>query len=171
MLLLAILLLFIIVPVVEIWLILEVAELLGGGTRGMALTLLVLIIDSLIGAVLVRYQGRAAWDEFRTTLDAGKVPAREVVSGGYVLVGSTFLLLPGFLSDAVGVLFLAPPSRRFLTNRTLAFLKRRITVFPGGADSGMRDFARSNQPPRTGHSRDEAKNESEADKPQVNSSN
>ena len=60
MVLLAILLLFIIVPVVEIWLILEVAELLGGGTRGMVLTLLVLIIDSLIGAVLVRYQGRAA---------------------------------------------------------------------------------------------------------------
>lgn len=171
MILLGLLLLFIVVPIVEIWLILEVAQLLGGGTRGFVLTMIVLLLDSLLGAVLVRYQGRAAWDDFRSSLDAGKVPAREVVSGGFVLVGSTFLLLPGFLSDIVGVTFLAPPTRRLLTNRTIAFLKRRITVFPGGADSGMRDFARSNQPPRTGQSADEAKNQTQTSKPQVETSN
>lgn len=171
MILLGILLLFIVVPVVEVWLIIEVSQLLGGGTRGLLLTLLILIVDSVIGAVLVRYQGRSAWDEFRATLNAGRLPGREVVSGGYVLVGSTFLLLPGFLSDTVGVIFLLPPTRRMLTSRTLSFLKRRITVFPGGADSGMRDFARSNQPPRTGQSADGAKNQTETAKPQVETSN
>lgn len=146
--LLAILALFIIVPLVEIWLILEVTALLGGGTQGLALTIAILLIDSMIGAVLVRNQGRAAWQELRTTLNAGKMPAKEAVSGGFVLVGSTFLLLPGLLSDIVGVIMLLPITRRPLTTRAIAFLKRRIILFPSGADSGMRDFARSNQPPR-----------------------
>lgn len=148
MLLIAILALFIIVPLVEFWLILEVAQLLGGGAQGLALTIALLLIDSVIGALLVRYQGRAAWDQFRSALDSGKIPTKEVVSGGFVLVGSTFLLLPGFLSDIVGVTMLLPLTRRPLTNRTIALLKRRIILFPSGADSGMRDFARSNQPPR-----------------------
>lgn len=148
MLLIAILALFIIVPLVEIWLILEVAQLLGGGSQGLAWTIAILLIDSMIGAVLVRDQGRAAWLELKATLSDGKMPAKEAVSGGFVLVGSTFLLLPGFLSDFVGVIMLLPATRRPLTNRTIAFLKRRIILSPSGADSGMRDFARSNQPPR-----------------------
>lgn len=148
MLLIAILALFIVVPLVEIWLILEVAQLLGGGTQGLAWTIAILLIDSMIGAVLVRNQGRTAWLELRGTINAGRLPTKEAVSGGYVLVGSTFLLLPGFLSDIVGVIMLLPVTRRPLTNRTIAVLKRRIILFPAGADSGMRDFARSNQPPR-----------------------
>lgn len=146
MLLLAILALFIVVPLVEIWLILEVAQLLGGGTQGLALTIAILLIDSLIGAVLVRYQGRSAWVEFRQAVGDGRVPASEVVSGGFVLVGSVFLLLPGFLSDILGVLMLIPITRKPMSKRAIDVLKRRIILFPAGADSGMRDFARSNQP-------------------------
>lgn len=171
MLLLAILALFIIVPLVEIWLILEVAQLLGGGTQGLALTIAILLIDSMIGALLVRYQGRSAWNELRTSLDAGRVPAKEVVSGGFVLVGSTFLLLPGFLSDIVGITMLLPVTRRPLTNRTIAFLKRRIIMFPNGADSGMRDFARSNQPPRRSSERADPPKSASTPPDQVKSSN
>lgn len=142
------LLLFIAVPVIEVWLILEVAQLLGGGTRGLVLTFVVLIVDSLIGALLVRQQGRSAWLEFRGALNAGKIPGNEVVSGGFVLVGATFLLLPGFLSDFVGVLLLIPITRKPLAGWMTSLLRRRITVFPANADSGMRDFAHSDQPRR-----------------------
>lgn len=146
MMLFLLLLIFIAVPVIEVWLILEVAELLGGGTRGLVLTMLVLVVDSLIGAVLVRYQGRAAWVEFRDALSSGKIPGNEVVGGGFVVVGATLLLLPGFLSDAVGVLFLIPPTRKPLTRWTIRLLQRQITIIPGSADSGVRDFAHSDQP-------------------------
>lgn len=170
-LLVAILALFIVVPLVEVWLILEVAHLLGGGTQGLALTIVILLIDSMIGALLVRYQGRTAWNELRSTLNDGRVPAKEVVSGGFVLVGSTFLLLPGFLSDIVGITMLLPLTRRPLTNRTIALLKRRIIMFPNGADSGMRDFAHSNQPPRRSSDRADPPKSASTPPDQVKSGN
>src|SRR5262245_42877574 len=104
--------LFICVPIVELWLILQVAELLGGGASGAALTIALLIADSLLGAWLVRSQGRTVWREFSEALNAGKMPAREAVNGGFVILGGTLLLLPGFLSDIVGIAMLAPPTRK-----------------------------------------------------------
>ncbi|MGB1583584.1 MAG: FxsA family protein [Solirubrobacterales bacterium] len=145
---LLLLLLFIAVPVIEVWLILEVAQLLGGGSRGLGLTLVVLVVDSLIGALLVRHHGRSAWSELRGAINAGRIPGNEAVNGGFVLIGATFLLLPGFLSDFAGVLFLIPVTRKPMAGWMFSFLRRRITVFPTNADSGMRDFAYSDQPRR-----------------------
>lgn len=144
--------LFICVPILELWLILQVAELLGGGASGAALTIALLIADSLLGAWLVRSQGRTVWRDFSNALNAGKMPAREGVNGGFVILGGTLLLLPGFLSDIVGIAMLVPPTRKVFGGWVLNFVSRRVRVGftgqTGPADSGMRDFAHSDQPRR-----------------------
>ncbi len=139
---------FIVVPIFELWLILQVAELLGGGATGAALTILLLIADSLFGAWLLRSQGRSVWGELRTTLDAGKLPAREVLNGGFVVIGGVLLITPGFLSDILGFSMLLPPTRKFFVSRAYSFIAKRVRLATGYADIGVRDFARSEQPRR-----------------------
>lgn len=106
------LLAFIVVPLLELWIISAVAariELLP--------TLALLLLVSVVGAWVVKREGRAAWNRFRDALGQ-RVPAVEVVDGALVLVGGTLLLTPGFLTDAVGLLLVMPPSRA-LVNRAV----------------------------------------------------
>lgn len=142
--------LFIVVPVVELWLILQVGEMIG-----VMPTILLLLLDSLLGAWLVKSQGGVVWRNFRRTADAGRIPANEAVDGFLVILGGTLLLVPGFLSDIVGILLIAPPSRKLLRSRVVKFgMGRTRATFMGGAfneqrvadDTGMRDFAHSDQP-------------------------
>lgn len=139
--------LFIAVPVIELWLILQVGEMIG-----VLPTILLLLLDSLLGAWLVKSQGGAVWRNFRAAVDAGRIPANEAVDGFLVIMGGTLLLLPGFLSDIVGIILIAPPSRKLLRSRVVKFgLGRTRATFMGGFvadDTGMRDFAHSDQPRR-----------------------
>lgn len=139
--------LFIVVPVIELWLILQVGEMIG-----VMPTILLLLLDSLLGAWLVKTQGGAVWRNFRRTVDAGKIPANEAVDGFLVIMGGTLLLVPGFLSDIVGILLIAPPTRKVLRSRVVKFgMGRTRATFMGGFvadDTGMRDFAHSDQPRR-----------------------
>lgn len=138
--------LFIVVPFFELWLILWVADnVFGGGTTGVALTVGLLIVDSLIGAWLLRSQGRSVWRQFRETLNAGRLPAREVIDGGFVIVGGVLLLTPGFLSDIVGLLMLIPPTRRIFGGWVMMLLSTRVTLAFKLADTGLRNFPRSNR--------------------------
>lgn len=145
---------FIVVPIFELWLILQVAELLGGGASGAMLTIALLIADSLLGAWLLQSQGRNVWKELKTSLNAGKLPAREVINGGFVIVGGVLLITPGFLTDILGILMLAPPTRAAFGNWTFAFVSRRVRLATGFTDTGVRDFPRSSQPRRPADQRD-----------------
>src|SRR6266511_1887149 len=98
--------LFILVPIAEIYVIIQVGQAIGA-----LWTILLLIADSIIGARLLSWQGRRAWVRFQEALAAGRVPHREVLDGVLIIVGGAFLLTPGFISDAVGLLLLIPPSR------------------------------------------------------------
>ena len=71
------------------------------------------IADSILGALLLRSQGRAAWRRFNEALAAGRVPAREVLDGVLVIFGGALLITPGFITDIVGMLFCCcrPPAR------------------------------------------------------------
>jgi UPF0716 protein FxsA len=140
------LVIMIVVPIFELWLILQVAELLGGGATGAMLTIALLIADSLLGAWLLQSQGRSVWSELKATLNSGKLPAREVINGGLVIVGGVLLITPGFISDIFGLLMLAPPSRKVLGDWVFAFAARRVRLATEFADTGVRDFPRSNQP-------------------------
>jgi UPF0716 protein FxsA len=118
----ALFLLFIIVPLAELYVILQVAELLGGGVTGALLTIALLAADSVLGTLLLRSQGRAVWRRFNLALSEGRMPHREVIDGVLVIAGGALLLTPGFLTDIAGVLMLLPPSRAAIRG----FLVRRL---------------------------------------------
>jgi len=98
--------LFIVVPIAEIYVIIKI-----GGLIGVLPTIALLILDGFLGAALLRSQGRAVWRRFNEALAAGRIPAREVFDGAMVIFGGALLMTPGFITDVVGLLFLIPPSR------------------------------------------------------------
>ena len=98
--------LFVLVPIAEIYVIIQVGQEIGA-----LWTVLILIADSLIGARLLGWQGRRAWAAFQTAMAQGRVPHREVLDGVLIILGGAFLLTPGFITDAVGLLLLIPPTR------------------------------------------------------------
>lgn len=137
---------FIVVPFVELWLILWVTDnVFGGGKTGAALVIALLIGSSLLGAFLLRSQGRAVWGQFRETLDAGRLPAREVIDGMFVIVGGVLLMTPGFISDVFGLMMLLPPTRRVFGGWAMMLLSTRVTLAFKLADTGLRNFPRSNR--------------------------
>ena len=112
----ALALLFLLVPVAELYVIYKVGDAIGIGW-----TFLLLAADSVIGSLLLRSQGRAVWRKFNAILAEGRVPHREVVDGVLVIFGGAFLITPGFITDVVGLALLLPPTRaifrRFLIRR------------------------------------------------------
>jgi UPF0716 protein FxsA len=120
--------LFITVPLAELYVILQVAELLGGGVGGALLTIGLLALDSLLGSLLLRSQGRAVWRRFNQALAEGRMPHREVVDGVLVIAGGALLLTPGFLSDIAGVLMLLPPTRAAIRRLVVRRLGARIVL-------------------------------------------
>jgi len=118
------LVLFIAVPIVELYVIIQV-----GGAIGVLPTLALLVVDSFLGAALARSQSRVAWERFNRALAEGRVPGREVFDGAMIIVGGTLLLTPGFLTDIVGLALLIPPTRA-LVRRLLA---RSVTKRAGVA--------------------------------------
>jgi UPF0716 protein FxsA len=113
----ALALLFLLVPIAELYVIIQVGEAIGLGW-----TVVLLIADSVLGSLLLRIQGRAVWRRFNEALAQGRVPHREVVDGVLVIFGGALLLTPGFLTDIVGVSFLLPPTRAIIRR----FLIRRL---------------------------------------------
>jgi len=99
-------LLFIVVPLVELYVIIQVGQAIG-----VWWTLALLVADSVAGSVLMRSQGRAAWRRFQAALAEGRMPGREVLDGVLVIFGGAFLLTPGFVTDVLGAILLVPPTR------------------------------------------------------------
>jgi UPF0716 protein FxsA len=114
---------FIAVPIAEIYVIIQVGEAIGPW-----LTVLLLAADSVIGSLLLRSQGRRVWARFRETLQRGELPHREVVDGVLVIFGGAFLITPGFLTDILGFLLLIPPTRSLFRRGLQRRLERRTAV-------------------------------------------
>jgi UPF0716 protein FxsA len=112
--------LFLLVPIAELYVIDKVAEAIGIGW-----TLALLVADSVLGAWLLRAQGRAVWRRFNDILAQGRIPHREVVDGVLVIFGGAFLITPGFLTDIVGVLLLLPPTRAVIRRLLVRRIGRR----------------------------------------------
>ncbi|MDX6624391.1 MAG: protein FxsA [Solirubrobacterales bacterium] len=116
-------LLFIVVPIVELYVIIQV-----GGLIGLWPTLALLLLDAILGSMLLRHQGRGAWRRFNEALAQGRFPGTEVVDGLLIVIGGTLLLAPGFLTDIVGLLFLIPPTRAVVRAVLKRFTIGRFTV-------------------------------------------
>lgn len=116
-------LLFLVVPFVELLLIVKV-----GQTIGVLNTFALLVVVSAIGAWLVKREGFGVFRRAVARINAGEVPARELLDGVLILFAGALLMTPGFLSDLMGILLLLPPVRQALRGRTLRFLARRAKV-------------------------------------------
>lgn len=104
-----ILIALLLVPIAELFVIVQIA-----GEIGVVPTLLLLVVVSVAGAWLLKQQGMATWRRLQETLARGEMPTSEVVDGAMILFGGALLLTPGFLTDAVGLLLLLPPTRASL---------------------------------------------------------
>jgi UPF0716 protein FxsA len=132
---LLLILLFIVVPIAEIYVIIQVGQAIGA-----LWTVLLLIADSIIGARLLTWQGRSAWRRFQDAVAAGRTPHNEVLDGVLIVIGGALLLTPGFITDVVGFCLLIPPTRA-LVRGLVARLARRRVAFTWGV---------ATPPPRAG---------------------
>ena len=124
---------FIVVPIAEIYVLVQVGEAIG-----VLPTIALLIVDSLVGAWLLKHEGAKAWQAFRLALDERRLPAREVADGALVVFGGALLLTPGFLSDILGLLCILPPTRAVLRGLLTAVVARRFGVVGlGSAAAGQ----------------------------------
>lgn len=122
--------LFLIVPLIEIIVILQVGSLIGGWP-----TFILLVLESLVGAYFVRREGVRAWRSLRGALGNGRVPGRELLDSALVLIGGTLLLTPGFVTDALGFLLVLPLTRPVTRRLLTALLLRRFG--PAGLIFGL----------------------------------
>jgi UPF0716 protein FxsA len=121
----ALVLALLLTPLVEIYLIIRVGQAIGAWQ-----TVALLVAESILGAWLVKSQGRQAWEALRRAVTAGGLPGRELADAALVVVGGTLLLTPGFLTDVVGFFCLLPLTRP-AARRVLSWLARRRAVRAG----------------------------------------
>ncbi len=130
-----VLLLLVAWPVVELFVAIKVAESIG-----VLLTVLLLVIGWPLGIWLVRAEGRAAWRRLSEAVRAGRAPGREVADGALIMAGGSLLIIPGFITDVLGLLLLLAPTRllarRFLLrNMQSSLVRRAVRVSRPGATS------------------------------------
>ncbi len=139
----ALIALLLVVPVIELFVFWQVAQIVGIGEA-----ILLLLAISLLGAWLVKRQGLAIWRQFNATLAQGQIPHREIVDGALLLFAGALLLVPGFVTAAIGALLLLPPVRagvrtlvmgRFRAGRVVLFGAGRYNQFRAGGTRGGSD--------------------------------
>lgn len=127
------LLLFIIAPIVELYVLIKI-----GGLIGVVPTVALVFLTALIGSQLVRRQGLDVMRRVRASQAHGEAPALPLLDGAALLLAGLLLITPGFISDTVGFILLIPRLRRHLARRLLA----RVVIinpggpWPGGGDAG-----------------------------------
>jgi UPF0716 protein FxsA len=135
----AVLLLLICWPVAEVYVAVQVAHAIG-----VLYTVLLLIASWPLGSWAVRSQGRIVWRRLTAAVAEGRVPAREVLDGAIVLIGGGLLIVPGFITDAVGLVLLAPGfrslTRRVLTRKLRSPFVVRTARRQYDVDSTARDL-------------------------------
>jgi UPF0716 protein FxsA len=112
---------FLVVPLLEIWLVLQIGQVIGGWQ-----TVALLLADSALGAWIVRREGRRAWRNLQEALTTGRMPERELGDGAMVVAGGALLLTPGFITDAVGFALVLPFTRPLVRRLAAWFFARRV---------------------------------------------
>lgn len=168
MVLLALALIFVVGPIVELYVIIQVAQVIGGWQ-----TVALLLVESFIGAWLMKRQGRGTLRKIQAQLEANRLPTKELVDGGLILLAGALMVAPGFLTDALGFLLLIPPTRAVFRAAVVHRFKDRLGIgyaFLGGGpgfggfrgsgggagngdvfDTTAREQDRSPRLPRGGH--------------------
>jgi len=127
---------FVVVPLIEIYVLIQVGQVIGPWW-----TILLLVLDSILGSWLIKLEGARAWLALRTALRDGRMPARELADAALILIGGTLMLSPGFVTDLFGILLILPFTRpvfrrlltQVVTRRLLASNARRPGPGSGGS--------------------------------------
>jgi UPF0716 protein FxsA len=126
--LLPLVLLFIGVSIAEIYVLIQVGQAIGALP-----TIGLLILDSILGSMLLRAQGRAVWRRFNAAIGEGRPPTREAADGALVIAGGALLISPGFVTDIAGVLLLLPPTRAIVRRAIARRFSSHVAVRAGRA--------------------------------------
>ncbi|WP_134766011.1 FxsA family protein [Nocardioides sp. 1609] len=127
---------FVVVPIAEIYVLIQVGQVIGAWW-----TVVLLVADSILGSWLVRREGGRAWQALRTALETGRMPAAELADGALLLAGGLLMLSPGFVTDLLGILLILPLTRPLFRRVLTGVVARRLTVVgplgpTGGAQRG-----------------------------------
>lgn len=114
-------LIFIVVPLIEILLLIEIGSRIGAFN-----TILVIVLTAILGASMMRQQGFTIMRNIQRDLSQGRMPTEELINGALVLVGGIVLLTPGFFTDAVGFILLIPATRGFIRKKIQLLIRRKI---------------------------------------------
>lgn len=133
---LLLLLAFVVVPIVEIYVIVQVGEAIG-----VVPTVVLLLADAALGTWIFRREGRRAWRALQQAIGEHRVPTKEVADGALIVVGGALMLAPGFVTDAVGLLCVAPPTRAVLRRLLSAWVGRQLLGGNGRVGSVRRRSA------------------------------
>lgn len=135
-----------VVPVVEIFVIIQVGQVIGAWP-----TVALLIFESALGAWLVKREGRRAWNALRTSMQTALMPGKELADAALVLIGGTLLLTPGFVTDIFGFFFILPFTRP-IARRLLSGLvtKRLLASASGGPLTGFMPGGPASRGPSSG---------------------
>ena len=115
--------LLVVTPVVEIYLLVRVADAIRWGP-----TILLVVITGVVGAGLARRQGLATWRKVQADLAQGRMPASEIVDGLLILAAGLVLLTPGMITDCIGLCLLVPPIRRFVKRKAADYCRAHVTL-------------------------------------------
>jgi len=135
--LLKLLILFVVLPLLDLWLLFTLAD----GLVSFGVTVGVVVATGIVGASLAKRQGLAAWKNFNSELGRGALPADAMLDGVLILLAGAVLITPGLITDAIGLALLVPPLRRAIRRQLIARLASKIQLqsvasphFPGSAD-------------------------------------
>lgn len=120
-------LLFIVLPIVEVYLLVQIGQAIG-----LRYTVAIIIGTGILGAFLAKTQGFRAWRDVQRATAQGRMPGVELGAGALFLVGAAFLLTPGVITDGVGFLLMVPTVRRWSARRLARMLRGRVVVHTFG---------------------------------------
>ena len=103
--------LLLIVPLTELYILIEIGANIGGLS-----VILLIILTAILGISFMRQQGMATMQKIQQGMAVGLAPDKEVLEGVFIFIGGLFLLLPGFITDTIGLFFLIPPTRSFFVS-------------------------------------------------------
>ncbi len=112
---------FILMPILEIYVIVQVGQEIGAGW-----TIALLLLSGFVGTWLIRHEGARAWRALAAAVDRGRMPATEIADGALILLGGALMLAPGFLTDALGILLILPMTRPVFRRLLAAAVSRRL---------------------------------------------
>ncbi|MFC0625549.1 FxsA family protein [Kribbella deserti] len=130
-----------VVPVVEIFVIIQVGQVIGAWP-----TVALLIFESALGAWLVKREGRRAWNALRSSMQTAVMPGKEMADAALVLIGGTLLLTPGFVTDIFGFFFILPFTRPIARRMLAGLVTRRLLASTSGPLTGFMGNPPGNPP-------------------------